>query len=133
MWFIKNDDVNAPTGKSIVRESWARGVQWELSRMIYPNYKAYYTRLRYTGVIEDLIDGFKTRNSSLFWDDSQTPPWTQSSMSYQDNTEGYTIRQLEDALENQQTWQQWENNIINTINNGTSNNVQNAFNFWNTQ
>ena len=47
--------------------------------------------------------------------------------------ENYTIRQLEDALVNQKTWINWQNNIINSINNETSDNVQNSFNFRNIQ
>lgn len=130
-WDLSRSDFD--DSESIVKESWARGVEWELTRMIYPNYEPFYIRLRYTGVVEDLIDGFKIRNSFRFWDDSQTPPWINSFMSYQDNVQSYSIRQLEDALEDQQTWQQWHNKIINTINNETSYNVQDSFDFWNSQ
>ena len=117
--------------QSIVKESWARGVEWELTRMIYPNYTPFYSRLRYTGVVEDLIDGFKTRTSNRFW--TEQNPWVFQVSTYQDMVENYTIRQLEDALVNQKTWINWQNNIINSINNETSDNVQNSFNFWNIQ
>lgn len=117
--------------ESIVKESWARGVEWELTRMIYPNYTSFYSRLKYTGVVEDLIDGFKTRTSNRFW--TEQNPWEIQIREYEDLVEKYTIRELEDALVSQKTWQQWQNNIINTINNETSNNVQNSFNFWNNQ
>lgn len=130
MWRNNGFDDSQP----IVKESWAIGVEWELTRMVYPNYQPFYIRLRYTGVVEDLIDNFKTSYSFRFWVDNQTPPWTNSFTSYQDSVENYTIRQLEDALENQKTWQEWQNNLINTINNETSNNnVQDTFNFWNTK
>ena len=115
--------------ESIVKESWARGVEWELTNMVYSNYNPSYSRLRYTGVVEDLIDGFKTRNSYRFWTDQN--PWSNQFRTYEDKVKGYTIKQLEDAIKGQKTWLNWQNNIINSINNETSNEVQNTFNFWN--
>jgi hypothetical protein len=67
----------------IVKESWARGVQWALTGMEYPNYQPVYFS-EYTGVVQDMID-------------------TNSSYSY-DQVSGYTIRQLEDAVKSQKSW-----------------------------
>lgn len=117
--------------QSKVKESWARGVEWELTRLIYPNYTTYYSRLRYTGVVEDMINGRKTRTSRYYW--TEADPWVESRKNYFDKVSGYTIRQIEDALNGQKSWNGWRDNIINTINNETSENVQDAFNFWNTQ
>ncbi len=55
-WHYKHCD-------NIVAESWARGVQRELTRMIYPNYSPIYSRKRYTGIVQDMIDGYKTTSS----------------------------------------------------------------------
>ena len=50
-----------------------------------------------------------------------------------DSISGYTVRQIEDAIEGQKTWSSWKTQILNTINNETSYNVQDSFDFWNTQ
>ena len=92
---------------TIVAESWARGVQWELTRMIYSDYVTpYFTN--YTGVVQDMIDG----------------------ISGYDQVSGYNIRQIEDALNGQSSWVGWRNNIKNRYNNGTENNLEALFNHW---
>ncbi|MDC3403066.1 hypothetical protein OAX38_02620 [Flavobacteriaceae bacterium] len=92
---------------SIVAESWARGVQWELTRMIYSGYvPSYFTN--YTGVVQDMIDG----------------------ISDYDQVSGYNIRQIEDALNGQSSWTGWRNNIKNRYNNGTENNLEALCNHW---
>jgi len=116
--------------EKIVKESWARGVQWELTRMVYTNYTPAYSRLRYTGIVQDMIDGTKTTSSFRYYESSDNP-WASRFRSYRDNVRGYTIRQLEDALYEQKTWDAWRNNINNRYNNATRNNLDAAFSFWN--
>ena len=96
------------SGHPVVAESWARGVQWELTRMVYPNYQPNYFG-DYSGIVQDLID---------------------NDNSYNDNVTGYTIRQIEDALDDQLTWGDWNNSIKNSYNNGTENNLESLFNHW---
>lgn len=103
----KMDNKAFRNSSTIVAESWARGVQWELTRMIYSNYKPYYFS-DYTGVVEDMIDG----------------------ISGYDQVSGYTIRQLEDALRERETWDDWKTNIKNKYNNATENNLESLFNYW---
>jgi len=115
MWRQGEDFDNSD---KIVKESWARGVEWILTTHIYPNYfipiwskkvgsvDPYYY---YTLVVKDLID-----NQSGY-----------------DNVEGYTIREIEDALQGQKTWDEWKNNIKNKYNNGTENNLDALFDYWN--
>ncbi len=95
-------------GQDHLVESWARGVQWELTRMIYPNYQPNYFG-DYSGVVQDMIDNDNSLN---------------------DNVTGYTIRQLEDALNDKWRWNDWKTNIKNSYNNGTENNLENLFNYW---
>jgi hypothetical protein len=110
----QNDDncaVQCCLGDLKVAESWARGVQWELTRMVYPptimvDYPIY-TNI-YTGVVQDMIDG----------------------ISGNDQVTGYTIRQIEDALPGQLTWNAWKTNIKNLYNNATENNLDALFNYW---
>ncbi len=40
-----------------------------------------------------------------------------------DQVEGYTIVEIENVLANTTTWQDWENNIVNTYNNLTEDNL----------
>ena len=49
------------------------------------------------------------------------------------NVSGYTIRQIEDALDGQRTWDGWKNNIIGRYNNRTKTRLHETFNHWNTQ
>ena len=44
-----------------------------------------------------------------------------------DNVEGYTIRQIEDALIGQKTWNGWRNSIKNKYKNGARNNLDALF------
>lgn len=118
-WSMTRSDYN--NAEDIVVESWARGVQWELTRMIWLNYNPYYGRKKlgntpnqtslynYTGIVQDMIDN----------------------ISGYDQVEGYTIKQIEDALDEQRTWGEWRNNIINKYNNATENNLSNLFDYWN--
>lgn len=113
----------------IVAESWARGVQWELTRMVYPLYEPVYGRRSYSGVVQDMIDGFKTRISGFY---NEGGNWVSLRRNYDDRVSGYTIRQIEDALKGQTSWEGWRDNIIRMYNNETEHNLQATFNFWNT-
>ena len=117
----------------IVAESWARGVQWELTRMVYAGYKPVYARGNYTGVVQDMIDGFGTKGTSRWWDstnDNWGSPYIY--LSYNDQVTGYSIKQIEDALLGQRTWNGWKDNIKNLYNNETENKLDATFDYWNT-
>ncbi|UUC43885.1 hypothetical protein [Flavobacterium cerinum] len=129
-WSMSSSN-NYRDADKIVIESWARGVERSLTRMVYTSYEPSYNRLRYTGMVHDALDGFKTRTSSYYFTDSN--PYSLLTRSYQDQVSGYTIRQMEDALQNQKKWDGWKNNIKNMFNNSTENNLDATFAFWNTQ
>ncbi|TVZ26433.1 hypothetical protein JM83_1390 [Gillisia sp. Hel_I_86] len=93
--------------ESRIKESWAAGVEWNLSRSVYPNYSRGFGNV-YTGVVVDMIDG----------------------LGGTDQVEGYTIRQIEDALRGKKSWINWRDNIKNKYNNGTENNLDALFNRW---
>lgn len=115
-WNMDRSDFNDSETK--VKESWARGVQWELTRMIYPTYRGGATiRPNYTQVVVDMIDYPSDNNNG-------------SENLLQDNVQGYTIRQIEDGLIHQETWNNWKNNIKNKFNNETENNLETLFNHW---
>lgn len=104
-WNMNRSSYN--NSSTIVAESWARGVQWELTKMVYSGYTPpYFTD--YTGVVQDMIDG----------------------TSGYDQVSGYNIRQIEDALNGQSSWTGWRNNIKNKYTNGTENNLDALFNYW---
>lgn len=115
MWRQGEDFDNS---EKIVKESWAKGVEWELTRMVWPSYSTWYGRkkggsvepfLYYTGIVEDCID---------------------ASNSY-DTVSGYTIREIEDALQSKKSWNDWKENIKNKYNNATENNLDALFDYWN--
>ncbi|CAM1345442.1 hypothetical protein [Tenacibaculum amylolyticum] len=90
--------------------SWAKGVEWELTRMVYPNYQATYNNDNITGIVQDMIDPIQQ-------------PY--------DKVAGYTIRQLEDAINGQTTWRGWRDAIINSYNNPYELNLHNyQFTVW---
>lgn len=108
--------------QSKVKESWARGVQWELTRMVWPNYKAPGGSTEYTLVVVDMIDPNYPSNSLR--DNLTNGLWN-------DNVTGYTIRQIEDALIAQKTWNAWRDNIKSKYDNATENNLDALFANWN--
>ena len=93
--------------------------------MVYPSYSITYSRKDYTGVVQDMIDGFKTTTSRYhsIYD-------VESYKSYSDQVPGYTIRQLEDALRERETWADWKTNIKHKYYNATENNLDSLFNYW---
>ncbi len=124
-WNISRSASNNSGSK--VRESWARGVQWELTRMVYPDYKGGDTFLpKYTQVVLDLIDGRAPLDRSGKLEDinkgSEAPT--------EDDVSGYTIKQIEDVLIHTSSWNDWRDNIKNKYNNATENNLDALFAHW---
>ncbi|RZK40757.1 MAG: hypothetical protein EOO90_13695 [Pedobacter sp.] len=100
-------------------ESWARGVQWALTRMEYPNYQGGDVIMAgcYTNVVIDLIDeNYDTANNG-----------------HKDNRDlvsGYTIKQIQDALHGASNATEWKNNLINNYANNTEQYVDALFSAW---
>lgn len=106
-----------PDTDSKVKESWARGVQWELTRMVYLNYNSdFENRPKYTLVVRDMIDndGFYGKTGT-----------------FGENVSGYTIKQIENSLRFAKSWDEWKNKIKNDYENSTENNLDVLFNYWN--
>ncbi len=86
--------------------------------MIYPGYAGVEADLDnypdYTPVVVDMIDGGSDVNSG-YEDEKVT---------------GYTIRQIEDALQRKRTWESWKENIKNKYNNGTEQHLDDLFRRW---
>ncbi|QDH79525.1 hypothetical protein FKX85_10935 [Echinicola soli] len=121
--------------EDIVAESWARGVQWELTRMVWTGYiPKVYARLNYTGIVQDMIDGYGTKTTYAWWDYSKKD-WGKPRIekSYFDQVSGYTIRQLEDALAVSHTWEIWKKTIKNDYENTTEEYLYATFSYWNTK
>jgi hypothetical protein len=91
-----------------VKESWARGVQWELTRMVYPSYANQYFG-NYTGIVEDMIDN-----------DNST----------EDNVTGYSIRQIENSLMYQKSWNEWKLKLHDDHANNTKLKLYPLFRHW---
>lgn len=101
-----------------VKESWAEGVQWELTRMKYPDYQGIFWNTNQsdnTLVVIDMIDldGFNTTNHGFF--DSR------------DQVSGYTIQQIEELLPISSSWIVWRDNIISSYSNPTENYLEKLF------
>jgi hypothetical protein len=107
-WNMCSPKSNYNNSDEIVAESWARGVQWWLTRKYYPGYQPPYTFGSYTGVVEDMIDG----------------------VGGYDQVQGYTIAQIEQAVKNKKTWAAWRDNVINLYANASEGNVPALYNYW---
>ena len=119
-----------------VAESWAVGVGVELTNMkyFYTRSSSDYIRRSYTGVVVDLIDGIKsitTSNTRSNLNNCYNASGAASrTSSYQDRLSGYTIRQIEDALQGQATWDGWKTRLKQLYNNPTERYVDEAFRYW---
>lgn len=112
-----------------VKESWARGVQWELTRLRYPDYPGGPTiRPDYTQVVVDMIDGPAALNPATGQIINQN---NGSERLTEDNVQGYTIKQIEDALPRAGSWNGWRNEIKDKYVNTTENNLEVLFAHWN--
>jgi len=100
-----------------VCDSWARGAQWALTRMVYPDYPGGNQDSQYTNIIIDMIDDSLDYNPK-----ARNGP--------EDSVTGYTILQLQDALIGANTGQEWKNNIKNLYNNGTEQHLDALFTIW---
>lgn len=117
-WNMWREGEAFDNSESIVKESWARGVQWELTRMVWVGYEPGYGRQKggssspfsnYTGIVQDLID--------------ETNGY--------DQVTGYSIRQIEDVLRSKKTWNEWRDNIKDSYENATENNLDALYEYWN--
>jgi len=101
-------------------ESWARRVEWQLTRMVYPDYLGRAPNPgAYTLIVADMIDGSATASTRTNWGLIDSDGL--------DAVEGYTIKQIENTLIGQTSWYDWRDNIKNKYNNATENNLDVLF------
>lgn len=127
-WELRKNNWNFGQTATIVKESWARGVQRELTRMVYSYYNPTYSRKDYTGIVHDLIDGSKTTKSYYHSKYSQYLYKT-----YKDIVSGYSIKEIENVLSYTSSWNSWKNNLKNKYENETENYMDDAFSYWNAE
>ena len=119
-WELRENDWNDNNLESKVKESWARGVEWELTRMVYPpsTYRGRFWNTNqsdYKLVVADMIDGvgYNGENNGFF--------------DNRDEVSGYTIKQIEDVLSYTSSWNNWRDNIKNRYGNSTKTNLDKLF------
>jgi hypothetical protein len=104
-----------------VSESWATGVEWYLTNLVYPGYKGVNWSLgnpKYRNIVMDLLD-------------NPSSPANWGAIYPNDQVEGYSILQIQNAcIDQPTTWNEWKMNIINNYNNGTEQHVEALFNYW---
>ena len=120
-WELRRGKWNDNNLSKKVKESWATGVQWELTRVVYPKYKGrrWSTRLKdYTLVVTDMIDEyFESGQEATNFGYIDT----------RDQVSGYTIEQIEDVLRDTSSWNEWKDNIKNRYDNDTEDNLEQIF------
>ncbi len=107
-------------GSNKLVESWATGVQYAITHSVWNQYEGRYDDMPtdYTNVVLDMIDSFTDPDNAGREDPAE------------DSVEGYTIKQLEDALEGQTTFNGYRDNIKNLYNNATENKLDALFGYW---
>lgn len=133
-WRMGKDTFDATS--RLVKETLARGIQWYLTKDEDSTYFVDYYRQSYTGLIHDLVDGYKIRESSFYasYVDDELSGWTgvnSANKSYYDHVDGYDIVDVENAVVGAKTWAEWQNNLLNNYSHADENYVSNAFAFWN--
>lgn len=102
-------------GENIMVESWASGVEWSLAKLVYTGLQLNYNKEEhpdYTGVVQDMIDPISEEDNEM------------------DRVTGYTIRQIEDALIGQTSWEGWRDAILELYNNETETHLEALFEYW---
>lgn len=117
-----------------VIESFARGVQWILAKAVYPDYIVpFYYRQSYTGVVQDLIDGYgiKSTNSYATWIDDKLQKFN-CKKQYDDQVTGFTPTMIEEAVRKSKTWNEWQHNLINDNKDvASAMEISASFTYWN--
>ena len=132
-WRVNRDAFYATD--DIVVESLARGVQWYLTNKEYATGKTYspqYYRKTYTGIVEDLIDGYGSTTSYWYgsWDIEGKHETIASKKSYYDSVTGYSVSEIEEAAIKSRTWEQWYKNIYSDTSKPDRDAVYEVFNYW---
>ena len=106
----------------IVKESWAVGVAWELTGMVYLAYPGIsFGSPNYSPLVIDMIDGIGS--PSTFNYGSNDPSI--------DGVKGYTISQIERSLKGKRHMDSWEEEIRRNHVNRTENELGTLFDHWN--
>ncbi len=108
----KIDKPNYAGASNKFAESWARGVQWELTNLEYSAYTPKYGG-NYSGVVQDMIDTDKNIPTAI-----------------NESVSGYTISQIEKTLKDVRTWNAWRDKIKSEYNNPTEQYLDALFSSW---
>lgn len=110
-----------------VSESWSTGVQWVLTKMVYPNY---YGRPNgthnYTNVVMDMIDG----PGVVYYQFVPGGYYQYGMGSPTDEVGYYNIVQIQNALVGVWNLEAWKNNLYYQYENNTENNLDALFSYW---
>ena len=132
----RNNQSNFNEADGIVLESFARGVQWLLTKSAYPSYSGpQYRRQSYTGIVQDLIDGYgyKSSSCSSTWVDGSLVT-TFTTKSYYDNVTGFTPSQIEEAARHSRDWSSWRAYLVVQYPSvAPVLNIWSAFDYWDSE
>ena len=109
-WELRKNNWGDKQTSKKVKETWASGLQWELTRLKYPKYERGYSS-SYTGLVKDLIDG---------------------TGSTRDNVKGYKISDIEKVMSKVSNFSDWESELKNKYTNSTENKLGPLFDYWDT-
>lgn len=98
-----------------IRESWARGVEWVLTREVYPKYTIHAKKPEYTLIVKDLID------SDNRFGNTHSPGEAVSH---------YSLQQIEATLKQTTSWEKWKANLKNNYVNDSKDHLSTLFDYW---
>ena len=114
-----------------VKESWACGTQWALTRLEYPDYRGRPAGPSdYTNVVVDMVDARAAIDSTDYINGGFDNQNVGQERLERDDVTGYSMRQIEDVLEYTSSWEEWESNIKNNYENDTEENLEALFDYW---
>lgn len=116
---------------SRVKENWARGAEFALTRLHYPGYRPLYFKT-YTGIVEDMMDAPDGQAMAYLIPHPSIPDRniTAPIRTDVDFVANYSIVQIENAAFRSSTYDEWRDNVRSGSTNPTGNRLAELFTFW---
>ena len=115
-------------------ESFAMGVEWFLSKNEYQSYIPDYTRQSYTGIIQDLIDGYGYKYSvySATWINGEyLQNQGSAELGYYDKVTGFTAPELEEMVRSSTSWNEFQSRVLSSPKaEGQQQAISESFTYW---
>lgn len=124
-----NASSNAIGARKVI-ESWATGASWALTKEKYPGNRGDEPRTDSLSICPYDDPEYYTAVAIDMIDDLTGTPLNHGAGAPIDSVQGYTIKQIEDALIGTTSWNGWKDNIKSLHTNPTESHLDSLFSFW---